>query len=136
MVLKRADITLPVTLFYDGDCPLCLREVEHLSRKNRKGLLRLVNIRDKGFAENYPEFDLEELDRLLHARLADGRIVKGVDATLAAWEAVGMGCLIAPLRWPGVACIADWGYELFARNRHELSRRLGPVLGKNACKNE
>ena len=53
MVLKREDITLPVTLFYDGDCPLCVREVEHLSRKNRKGLLRLVNIRDKGFAQNY-----------------------------------------------------------------------------------
>ncbi|MGI2028029.1 thiol-disulfide oxidoreductase DCC family protein [Endozoicomonas acroporae] len=133
MVLKRKEISLPVTLFYDGECPLCMREVDHLARKNRKGLLKLVDIRQDGFQEKYPEFDLAELDRVIHAKLADGRVVKGVDATLAAWEAVGMGCLVAPLRWPGVACIADFGYELFARNRHGLSRRLGPILGKNEC---
>ncbi|KEI73416.1 thiol-disulfide oxidoreductase DCC family protein [Endozoicomonas elysicola] len=134
MVLKREEISLPVTLFYDGECPLCMREIDHLSKKNRKGLLKLVDIRQDGFQEKYPEFDVVELDRFIHAKLADGRIVKGVDATLAAWEAVGMGCFVAPLRWPGVACIADIGYSLFAKNRHGLSRRLGPFLGKNECK--
>ncbi len=134
MVLKRKEISLPVTLFYDGECPLCMREIDHLSKKNRKGLLKLIDIRQDGFQEKYPEFDVVELDRFIHAKLADGRVVKGVDATLAAWEAVGMGCFVAPLRWPGVACIADFGYSLFAKNRHGLSRRLGPILGKNECK--
>ncbi|WP_299730200.1 DUF393 domain-containing protein [uncultured Endozoicomonas sp.] len=133
MALKRAEITLPVTLFYDGSCPICMREINHLSGMNRKQLLKLVDIKGEGFQENYPEFDPEELDRFIHAKLADGRVVKGIDATLAAWEAVGMGVFIAPLRWPGVACVADLGYRAFARNRHGISRMLGPLLGKNEC---
>ncbi len=133
MVLKRKEITLPVTLYYDGNCPLCMKEVNHLSSMNGKGQLILVNIKDDGFAEKHPEFDLEKMDQSIHASLGDGRIVTGVDATLAAWEAVGLGCLIAPLRWPGVALLADWGYSVFARNRHGISRHLAPFLGKNPC---
>ncbi len=134
MALKRSDITLPVTLFYDGNCPLCLREINHLSRLNQAGQLQLVDIHSDGFAQRYPELDPEELDRFIHARLGDGIIVKGVDATLAAWEAVGKGIWIAPLRWPLMRIVADGVYRLFARNRHTISRRLAPLLGRNACK--
>ena len=137
MVLKREDIRFPVTLFYDGSCPLCMREINHLSRMNRNNRLKLIDIKGKDFTQNYPELDSTELDRLLHAKLGDGRLVSGVDATLAAWEAAGAGWFIAPLRWPGVACIADAGYHIFARNRHGISKVLGPFLGaavgKNPC---
>ena len=86
------------------------------------------------FTNSYPEFDLADLDRVIHARLGDGKVVTGVDATLASWEAIGKGFWIAPLRWPLIRSVADMAYRVFANNRHTLARRLGFLLGNPVCK--
>ncbi|WP_281646184.1 DUF393 domain-containing protein [Parendozoicomonas sp. Alg238-R29] len=133
MVLKRRDISFPVTLFYDGSCPICMKEINWLYKKDKDQRLHMIDISRGGFSEEYPEMDPEALDRLIHARLGDGRMVTGVDATLAAWEAVNLGSWIAPLRWPLLRSIADLGYRIFANNRHSLARRFAFFLGRPSC---
>ncbi len=133
MRLTRSDISFPITLFYDGGCPVCMKEIRWLQKHDKHSRLRLESIRADGFGERFPALDLEELDRLIHARLGDGRIVTGVDATLAVWCAVDKGHWIAPLRWPVVGYFADLAYRSFARNRHAIARRLSWYFGENSC---
>lgn len=37
---------------------------------------------------------------------------------------MGVGWLYAPLRWPGIRIIADWGYLKFAKHRYTISYLL------------
>ena len=36
-------------LLYDGECPLCMREVRWLQKKNRKGRLAFEDVSAPGF---------------------------------------------------------------------------------------
>ena len=70
----------------------------------------------------------------LHARDADGTWFEGVDATLAAWQAAGVGRRLAWLRWPGIYWLAKRVYRWFARHRHLLGRWLGPRVCDEHCR--
>ncbi|WP_263080143.1 DUF393 domain-containing protein [Endozoicomonas sp. Mp262] len=133
MTISRKDISFPVTLFYDGSCPLCMKEVHWLQSKNNRKRLRFVDIKQADFAQHYPHLDVDALDNTLHAQWSNGKIVKGVDATVSAWEAVGKGWLLTPLTWPLFSDVATCTYKTFARNRHWLSSKLGPYMGDIPC---
>ncbi|WP_263079015.1 DUF393 domain-containing protein [Endozoicomonas sp. Mp262] len=133
MTLQRRDIIFPVTLFYDGDCPICVKEIRWLQSLNGQHKLIFENIKAEDFPQRHPELPIANLDKLLHARLGNERIVKGVDATLAAWEAVGQGWMLSPLRWPLFSTAANIAYEYFARNRHRLAEKIAPFIGETVC---
>ena len=133
MVFRRRDIHFPVTLLYDGDCPVCIREISWLRQQNSKGNLALINFREESFASQYPGIQLEQLDRRLHAVLGNGRVITGVEATFAAWESVGKGWLLLPLTWPGAHCLAEVSYNWFARHRYGIARFLSPFIGPAEC---
>ena len=40
-----SDNTAELTIFYDGFCPLCVREMTHLRRADKQGRMRLVDPR-------------------------------------------------------------------------------------------
>ncbi len=134
MALKRNDVCFPVTLFYDGSCPLCNKEVNWLKTQNKFGRLMFEDIKEANFSNRYPALDSTELDRTLHAKLGDGRMVKGVDATISAWEAVGKGWMLTPLTWPVFSSIAGLAYQGFANNRHWLASVLTKSIKKDHCK--
>ena len=133
MPLKRKDICFPVELFYDGQCPICMKEINWLRKNDKWNRLVLVDIQQDNFENTYPEFDFSLLDQKIHARMSDGSVVTGVDATLASWEAINKGFWIAPLRWPVIRFLADQAYLLFANNRHSLARRFAFLLGHPSC---
>ena len=45
---------MKLTLFYDGMCPLCQKEMQHLIKYNTAGHLAFVDIMEPGFSEAYP----------------------------------------------------------------------------------
>ena len=113
----------PLTVFYDGDCPLCAREIALFKRLNRNGMLSFVDFASASYDPQATGLDPSDLGRVIHARWADRTTITGVEVFRAMWEAVG-------LRW--LACIArlrmiDWvlvrGYAWFARNRLWLTGR-------------
>lgn len=120
-----------LTLFYDGQCPICLIEIRHLQKYNQAGRLRLEDIRAADFSDRYPHIPVTAADQLLHAQWADGDLEYGLDASCQAWHVVGKGHWFAFLRWPLIRPLADAGYRLFARHRHWLARRLFP---RSACR--
>ena len=62
------------------------------------------------------------MDRI-HGVLPNGTIVEGLEVFRRAYEAVGIGWLMAPTRWPGLRRLADAAYRTFARNRLRLTGR-------------
>ena len=108
-------------IFYDGHCPLCRKEMDHLRRYNTDGVLRFEDIQQDDFEHRYPQLDWDALNNRIHVQRPDGTVVTGLDATHAAWQAVGKGWLYAPLRWPLIRHVADYAYSLFARHRYSIS---------------
>lgn len=68
---------------------------------------------------------MQELMGQIHGVLPDGTLVKGMEVFRRAYEAVGLGWLPAPTRWPILRSFSDAAYAWFARNRLRLTRRTG-----------
>ena len=104
-------------LLYDGDCPLCSREVAMLRRLDRRGRLQFDDIAAPGFDAGRYGLDAHGVMARIHAVLPDGRLIEGMEVFRRAYAAVGLGWLLAPSRWPGVGRLFDAAYRSFARNR-------------------
>lgn len=111
----------PLTLFYDGTCPLCKMEMAHLMKRNKDHKLLFQDIYEPDFSQRFPQFDVDALNARIHAQFADGHVITGLDVTYQAWKAVGKGWLYAPTRWPVIRTLADWFYVKFADNRYTIS---------------
>ncbi len=121
-----------LTLFYDGFCPLCVREMAQLRQIDKQGVLQLVDIQLAESQAHYPQIDFSEASRILLALTADGRLLRGLDSTHAAWSAVGLGYRTVWLRWPVIRWFADRAYLYFAANRYRISYWL---TGQARCDN-
>lgn len=73
-----------VTVWYDSDCPLCVREIRLMRRLDRRGAIRFVDIQ----AGNDCPLDAETLLARFHAREGAGPIVSGAAAFAAMWRAI------------------------------------------------
>jgi predicted DCC family thiol-disulfide oxidoreductase YuxK len=109
--------------FFDGACPLCAREVAFLRRLDRAGRIRFTDIAAPGFDADATGFAMRDLMDRIHARLADGTVVEGVEVFRRIYAALGYGWLVAPTRLPGVRHLLDVAYRVFARNRFRLTGR-------------
>lgn len=100
----------PLTLYYDGDCPLCAREIQLLRQHTDVQRLCLVDISLRDFHAESIGLTQPALQNLLHARFADGQWVTGLDATLWSWRAAGLGRWTAPS--PGLRCDRYWSWVI------------------------
>ena len=113
-----------LTIFHDGNCPLCSKEIDQLKVLNRDDKLSFEDIQAEDFVERYPQIDKREANRILHGQLASGEMIYGLDVTCLAWKTVGKHRWLAILRWPVIRWFADLVYLFFARYRN-TSRPLG-----------
>ncbi len=112
-----------VEMFYDGDCPLCMREVRMLMRKDKKDKILFTDIAAPGFdAASYGKTH-DDLMARIHGRLPDGTWIEGVEVFRRVYDAIGFGALVSLTKLPGVSHLADLGYTLFAKNRLKLTGR-------------
>ncbi len=98
-------MTLPswqIKLLYDGECPLCLKEVNFLRQKDRgRGLVAFVDIADPNYnpAEQGGVEFAEAMSRI-HAVLPDGTVIQNVEVFRRVYQILGMGWIYAATRWP------------------------------------
>ncbi len=118
----------PLTLLYDGTCPVCVLEMDNLKARNTKSLLRFVNIATPEFDAKPYGATLGEMNALIHAQRADGSLVIGVEVFRLAYGAVGLGRWAAPTGWPVLRPIVDVFYALFAKHRYRISRWMKPLI--------
>jgi predicted DCC family thiol-disulfide oxidoreductase YuxK len=112
-----------VEVFYDGECPLCTREIRVLQRLDRRGRIGFVDIAADGFEAAALGLSRAALMARIHGRLPDGTMIEGVEVFRRLYAAVGFGWAVALTRVPGVSHALDLAYGVFARNRLRLTGR-------------
>jgi predicted DCC family thiol-disulfide oxidoreductase YuxK len=112
-----------IEVFYDGACPLCMREINWLGRLDRKQRIRFTDIASAGFDASSLGIDWSKLMDRIHGRLPDGTIVEGVEVFRRLYAAVGFGALVSVSRVPGIAQLLNLSYGVFAKNRLKLTGR-------------
>lgn len=127
-----------VRLLYDGECPLCIREVNFLTKKDAgRGIVDFVDIAD----ENYDpranaEIDFATAMGRIHGILADGTVIKNVEVFQRVYEELGMGWIYAITKVPILGAIADGLYGIWADWRLKLTGRpdLDTVIAAKQAK--
>lgn len=112
-----------IEVFFDGDCPLCRREIRVLQRWDRRGKIRFTDISSPGFQAAEVGKTDEVLMAQMHGRLPDGTWLQGVEVFRRLYAAVGFGPLVLLSRLPLISPLLDWGYAVFARHRLRLTGR-------------
>ena len=112
-----------IEMFYDGDCPLCMRETRMPGRLDRNERILFTNIAAPGFDVTCLGKTQDELMAEMHGRLPDGTWVTGVEVFRRLYSAVGFGPAVWFTRLPIITQFLDIGYRLFAKNRLRLTGR-------------
>lgn len=116
----------PMQVYFDGACPLCSREARHWKARDKHGRIEWVDIAARDFDARAHGLDPAELQKMMHARLADGRVVTQVRAFVEIWKAIPTWwnwLLRLLLKVPGMMWVAGIFYRTFARNRYRLTGR-------------
>jgi len=127
--LQQPALVAPLTLLYDGGCPLCLREVRMLRGRDQRlhpqaPRLVFVDI-------DAPDYDpkahggisYREAMGRIHGLCSDGTVLRDVAVFREAYRLVGLGCLYAPTAWPPLRPVVDGVYGLWARWRLRITGR-------------
>jgi predicted DCC family thiol-disulfide oxidoreductase YuxK len=121
--LPRAAKPYPLTVYFDGECPICRREIDMMKKLNRRGHLRFIDFSAPSYRSAEHELNPCDLEKVIHARWSDGTVLTGVDVFREMWEAVGFGVLARLSRWPIINTLLGKAYAWFARNRLRLTGR-------------
>ena len=112
-----------VQVFFDGECPICVREINLLRRWDRKQRIRFTDIAAEDFdAKAYGKTHSEFMTRI-QGRRATGEWIEGVEVFRQLYGAVGFSWAVPLTRLPGVSQSLDFAYRLFAKNRLRLTGR-------------
>ena len=116
--------TPKLTIFFDGGCPLCKREVDFLQSKNQKGSLRFIDINTSDFSSDlkYGITYKQAMDRI-HAVKSDGSLIKDIKAFQEAYSLIGLGWIYAPTKLPILDKIIEFIYGLWAKYRLKITLR-------------
>ncbi|MBM3478348.1 MAG: DUF393 domain-containing protein [Alphaproteobacteria bacterium] len=107
------------TVFYDGACPLCRREIAHYAARDRAGLLAFADIAADPAPLAMIGIDQAQALARLHVRRADGVVLSGARAFAEIWSCLPRWRLLArALRGiPGAMALAEAAYRVVARHR-------------------
>ena len=123
----------PLTVFFDGACPICVREIALMRRLDRRRQLEFCDFSVQEYDAASSGFAAADLGAVIHARWADGSVITGVEVFRAMWEAVGLGALARLSRLSLVEPLVLRAYAWFARNRMRLTGRSHECTG-DACR--
>jgi len=116
-----------VEVFFDGLCPLCLKEIQMLRwMDGKKGRIRFTDIAADDFDAEALGTTFDDLMERIQGRLQDGTWIEGVEVFRELYGAVGFGPVVWITRIPGISHLLDAGYRLFAKHRLRLTGRCIP----------
>jgi predicted DCC family thiol-disulfide oxidoreductase YuxK len=127
MTFKSTEnIILTLTIYFDGDCPLCLAEIHLLKHHNHKGLLKFVSLQNLGAADD--GIDCVQAMQSIHARLGDTQIITGPDVFFEAYKRTDLKFINFIFSFFIIRSIYALFYLKFAKYRHQISKVIGPCL--------
>ena len=113
---------LPLTVLYDGECPLCRREMAVYQGLQPTEPVCFADVSDPSVPLPSGTTRGQLLARF-HVRGSDGQLLSGAPAFLALWAALpGWRWLALVGRLPGAAWVMERLYRFFLRYRPLLQR--------------
>lgn len=123
-------ITEKLTIYFDGNCPLCLAEIHFLEHHNHRGLLCFVNLHTLD-ATN--EINCELAMKTIHGRIGD-TLISGPSVFQEAYKRTDLQLVNYFFSFAWFRFIYARFYVFFAKYRHSISKLIGPCLLRLAKK--
>ncbi len=104
----------PPTVYFDGDCPVCSREIAMYRRQPGAEGLNWVDVATCAAPKLGPDLQREAAMARLHVRRADGRLVSGARAFTEMWRAMPRWAWLGRLMGSGPGLLLlEAGYRAF-----------------------
>lgn len=118
-----------LTIFYDGKCMLCFREIKHYKKLDRNNFLKTIDISATDFDATIFGLNHNEVHINMHSIDDDGNIFVGVDTFAQIWTRVFPYNKIAfVLKSKKLRPLLTILYRVFAY-------KIRPYLPKRNCEN-
>tara|TARA_Y100001968_G_scaffold191641_1_gene175568 strand:+ start:452 stop:850 length:399 start_codon:yes stop_codon:yes gene_type:complete len=128
--------TEKLTIFFDGECPLCKREVNFLQSKNQKRSLKFIDINSSDFGLYFKHgINYKQAMEKIHALKSDGSLITDIQVFQEAYKLIGLGWIYAPTKLPIVDNLIESIYRLWAKYRLKLTFRppLEEICSQRDC---
>lgn len=120
---QNAESARQIEVFFDGECPLCRREIDMLRALDAGKKIIFTDICGDGFEASCLGLTHSQLMERIYGRLPDGSLITGVEVFRRLYGAVGFKKVVAMSRWPAIRQSLDFAYDKFARHRLKLTGR-------------
>jgi predicted DCC family thiol-disulfide oxidoreductase YuxK len=110
-----------IEVFFDGDCPICSREIALIRNLDRNQTVLCTNIASPEFDAQACGLDADSVNQKIHGKLADGSIITGVEVFRQIYGRLGYYRWVRWSRQPLIAKVLDYSYALFAKHRKTIS---------------
>ena len=124
--LEDRDSKNDLKLLYDGECPICTREICILQKKDRQTKIKFIDISSKEFSpfENN-NIDYNTAMSQIHAIDGKGNLLVGIPAFATVYARCQMLVISTFMRIPIIHWILKVFYKIFAKNRLWITGRNG-----------
>ncbi len=117
-----------LTIYYDGECPLCLAEIHFLKSRNALGLLEFVDVAAPQYDETAHQLFCKLALATMQGRLADGTQLEGIPVFAEAYQRANLPTLAWVFSRSWLKPILNASYYVFAKYRHGISKTIGPLM--------
>jgi predicted DCC family thiol-disulfide oxidoreductase YuxK len=114
----------PMKLLFDGDCPLCEREITFLKKRALPSTVAFIDISSPDFSSKENQgIDYITAMSEMHAIDPQGKLLVGIDAFSSLYARCRLPILATLLHLPFIRWLLTPLYQLFAKNRLRITGR-------------
>lgn len=129
--LADRDSKTNLKLLYDGECPICKREICILQKKDNQTKIKFIDISSKEFSPfEHNNIDYDTAMSQIHAIDGKGNLLVGIQAFATVYAHCQLLVTSTLLRIPFIKRILEPLYTLFAKKRLWLTGRMNTNIKK------
>ena len=121
--VTKTEDSSPLTVFFDGSCPICSKEIAFYKTQVGADTLSWVDVSDGKTTITQETKSREELMARFHVQNSDGQLVSGGAAFAELWAALPAFKIIGKLfKLPVFSFMIDIGYDFFLVVRPKVQK--------------
>jgi steroid 5-alpha reductase family enzyme/predicted DCC family thiol-disulfide oxidoreductase YuxK len=116
--LSSNELMTPITVFFDGNCPICSREMRILKKRKQTGIISYISlVSEADLNKITTRITYKQAMEKIHAIDASGNIITGIDALSAVYAKTDLPLLAIFLQAPGFHLFFSFIYAIWCKIR-------------------